>query len=160
MKEFITIEHKEINDKVIFFKSNCTIYANVRKVKIYNASDLLKRCTKICKIVKGLNCKVSHKNKSRLFVKENIDLYNQEKTDYMHNYDMLKNYALWITSKPLPVGTSDNEELNTMYEFSNKINKACYRSTTFSKVNDFGNKLDEIEKLIQDGDFNYSMITF
>lgn len=160
MRDFITIERKEINDNVLYFASNCTGYISIRKAKVYNPAELLKRCTKLCKQVKELGCKVSHKNKTRLFIKDNMLSYEEEKLEYFHNYDMAKSYALWITSHPLPVGTSENEELNTMYKFSHKVEKACYRDTVFNKVNEFGLKLDEIENAILEDDFNYSKIVF
>ncbi|AUR92210.1 coil containing protein [Vibrio phage 1.170.O._10N.261.52.C3] len=159
-KNFININEKEITETYVYFTSDHTTYANERKVPTHDVKSLLKRCTKVCKQLKEKGCKVSHKYKTRKELIDNIDQYNNEVIDYNHNFGMLVNYANWITSKPLPVGTSDNEELNTMYEFRNNCMKALYRNTMLSKVTAFALKLEELEKALQDPDFSYSAVYF
>jgi hypothetical protein len=158
--DIITITNKEITNDYVFFTSNSTTYANERKVPTHDIKALLKRCTSICKDLKANGCKVSHKYKTRKEIADNVTQYEKEITDYNHNFSMLVNYATWITSKPLPVGTSDNEELNTMYNFRNECMKALYRNTMISKVNEFAHKLDELEGSLQDGDCSYSSVYF
>ena len=160
MSEFIELKEILINDNIVKFTSDHTSYVYLTKKKLYDIKDLLKRTTELCKKVKDLGCKVSHKNKTRLFIKDNIDLYEKEKQEYLHNFGMVKCYAEWITSKPLPVGTVDNEELNTMYDFKSKISKSLYRNTVLSKVIRYGKRIEELEQMLLDGDFTYSKIVF
>ncbi|CAM0049996.1 hypothetical protein VPHK460_0128 [Vibrio phage K460] len=159
-QNFIKISEKEITETYVYFTSDSTTYANERKVLTHDVKSLLKRCTKVCKQLKENGCKVSHKYKTRKELTDNIDQYNKEIADYNHNFSMLVNYATWITSKPLPVGTSDNEELNTMYEFRNNCMKALYRNTMISKVADFAMKLEELEEALKDPDFSYRTVYF
>ena len=158
--ETITLTEVKITNTLVIFKSSCTTYAYEVKAQQYDINDLLKRCTVLCKKLKGMGCKISHKNKTRKTLKDNIDTYEKELSEYNHNFNMLKNYAQWITSKPLPVGTSDNEELNTMYEFSNKCTSALNRSTVLSKVIDFGNRIEDLEQELEHGECSYSTIYF
>ncbi len=156
----ININNKEITKDYVFFTSECTTYANERKVPTQDIKVLLKRCTAICKKLKESGCKVSHKYKTRKEIADNANQYEKEVTEYNHNFSMLVNYATWITSKPLPVGTSDNEELNTMYNFRNECMKALYRNTMISKVNEFARKLEELENNLQDGECPYNSVYF
>ncbi len=155
----ILIAEKEITDTRVYFSSDCTIYANERKAPTHDVKDLLKRCTKVCKVLKESGCKVSHKYKTRKLLADNIDQYTKEIEDYHHNFSMLVSWATWITSKPLPVGTADNEELKIMYNFRNKCEAAFYSNTMISKVNAFALRIEELEKDIIDG-CTYSTVYF
>lgn len=159
-KEFITIDNKEITKDHVYFTSSSTVYANERRVPSHSIKDLLKRCTAVCKQLKATGCKVSHKYKTRKEIADSVDQYAKELLDYNHNFDLLVSYATWITSKPLPVGTSDNEEMNTMYLHRNNCMKALYRNTVLSKVLEFAAKLATLEQELEDGDCNYSKVYF
>lgn len=159
-KEFIEIDNKEITKDCVYFTSSSTTYANERRVPSHSIKDLLKRCAAVCKQLKASGCKVSHKYRTRKEIADSADQYAKELLDYNHNFDLLVSYATWITSKPLPVGTSDNEEMNTMYLHRNNCMKSLYRNTVLSKVLEFAHKLDTLEQELEDGDCNYSHVYF
>lgn len=158
--EFIEITEKEITPNKVYFISNSTTYTNEIKHIAPDIKQLLKRCQVVCKSLKSYNVVISNKYGTRKLLKDSISSYNKEVLEYNHNFDMLCNMALWITSKPLPVGTIDNEELNEMYVFRNKVIAATYRNTLLDKVLEFENKIIELEQAIKDDDISYSKITF
>jgi shikimate kinase len=158
MQNYIDLLEIIITEDRIKFSSNCTSYANEFRSPTYDIKEMLKRFTVITKAVKDAGGKISNKHKSRKYVADSKDLYLHEMKEYNTNFDRLFALASLITSKPLPTGTSDNQELNTMYKYRNACMKACNRNTIKSSVENFSNRLDEIEQQLKD-DNNFSGVT-
>lgn len=157
--EYIQLEHVEINDDIIFFTSSHTTYINVRKQPFHDIKELLKRCTILCKKLKESGCTVSHKHKTRKFLQDNADQYLRDYYDYLHNYGLAKSYSEWVTSAPIPIGTSENKDIKMVYKFRNRCFEAFYGGSILSKVQDFASNLNEIENSLADG-CNFSKVCF
>ncbi len=160
MSEVIKLERVEISAKEVCFMSSHTVYVNEIKIPALDVKDLLKRCTLVCKQLKSLGCVVSHKYKTRKELKDNLAGFEKELQDYNHNWSMMQSYATWVTSKPLLTGTADNAELNSMYDFRNKVIQASNRNTLLSKALDFHIKLTNLEQQIEDEDLQYTKVCF
>lgn len=78
---------------------------------------------------------------------------------HLHNYGLAKSYSEWVTSNPIPIGTSENKDLDKIYEFKNKCAIAYYGNTTLSKVQSFASNLNDIEMRLSEG-CNFSKVYF
>ena len=160
MQEFIKLNKVVISNDQVSFNSSCTCYANEFKVKSLNVKHLLKRFTALSKELKNNGTIVSHKYKTRKFIADNIENYNQAIILYNQQFEAMQALALLITSKPLPVGTSDNVELNQMYTHRNTCSKMLNRSTIISKVLEFEDRVNSLLQDLKDYDCNYSKVVF
>lgn len=160
MKDFIKLEKVVINNDQVTFTSGSTSYANEFRVKSINVKHLLKRFSTLTKRLKENGTRVSHKYKTRKYVADNVNAYEVAIVEYNQHFETMVSIAKSITSKPLPVGTNDNAELNQMYIHRNKCMSMSNRSSIISKVLDFELKIDELTHALDNNDCNYSQICF
>ncbi len=160
MEKHIKLNKVIINNDQVTFTSDHTGYANEFRVKSCNVKHLLKRFTSLTKALKENGTSISHKYKTRKFIADNIKEYNLAIIEYNNEFEAMKSLALTITSKPLPVGTIDNADLNQMYIHRNNCSAMLNRSSIISKVSEFEERVTSLQAELDSGDCNYSKVTF
>lgn len=160
MKKFIKLNKVIINNDQVTFTSDHTCYANEFRVKSFNIKHVLKRFSALTKQLKEKGISISHKYKTRKFIADNIEEYDQATIEYNHHFECMQKLAIKITNQPLPVGTVDNKDLNSMYGHRNLASKMLNLTNIISKVLEFEQRVADLEQEIRDNDCNYSKVTF
>jgi len=149
MTDIIKLERVELTANNLNVYSAHTTYLQETLPEKVDIKALLARFKTACAEAKVKGIKIHHKYKTRKFVADNAAQYEQDYAQYLAAFNATAALAKVIfVDKDLPVGTSDNEELKTMYVHRNAMAPFWYTSALFNKVYEFARRVTDFEQKV------------